>query len=133
MFGGLWIVNYFNHALSRVNSSTTLKFTGHVNDEAVQAFTENASTHNFILAKMQKYLQFKTELTRNFSMVVEKRNWLWCWGVGRKISMTIHGNKIVEDLYILSIHGANIVIGVSWFYTFEDVLLIMKTNYLNLL
>jgi len=48
------------HALSGGNSSTTLRFTGHVNGSPVQVLVDNASTHNFIQARMVNFLQLKT-------------------------------------------------------------------------
>ncbi|KAH0722262.1 hypothetical protein KY290_004951 [Solanum tuberosum] len=58
------------HDLSGGNSSTTLRFTGHVNGSPVQVLVNNASTHNFIQARMANFLQLETEPTPSFSVVV---------------------------------------------------------------
>ncbi|KAH0760251.1 hypothetical protein KY290_023744 [Solanum tuberosum] len=110
------------HALSGGNSSTTLRFTGHVNGSPVQVLVDNASTHNFIQARMVNFLQLKIEPTPSFSVVVGSGQRLRCEGVARKIPITIQGSNIVEDLYILALHGADIVLGVSWLATLGPVL-----------
>ncbi|KAH0655105.1 hypothetical protein KY285_029987 [Solanum tuberosum] len=71
---------------------------------------------------MANFLQLETEPTPSFSVVVGSGQRLRCEGVAKKIPLTIQGNKIVEDLYILSLHGADIVLGVSWLATLGPVL-----------
>ncbi|KAH0725500.1 hypothetical protein KY284_001365 [Solanum tuberosum] len=110
------------HALSGGNRSTTLRFTGHVNGPPVQVLVDNASTHNFIQARMVNFLQLKTEPTPSFSVVVGSGQRVRFEGVARKIPITIQGSNIVEDLYILALHGADIVLRVSWLTTLGHVL-----------
>ncbi|KAH0652914.1 hypothetical protein KY289_030592 [Solanum tuberosum] len=83
---------------------------------------DNASTHNFIQARMVNFLQLKTKPTPSYSVVVGSGQQLRCEGVARKIPITIQGSNIAKDLYILALHGADIVLGVSWLATLGPVL-----------
>ena len=56
-------------------------------------------------------------------MVVGSVQRLQCKGLTKIIPITIQGSKIVEELYILSLHGADIVLGVSWLETLGLVLI----------
>lgn len=71
---------------------------------------------------MANFLQVVTESTPRFSVVVGSGQQLRCEGVAKKFPITIQGSNIVEDLYILSLHGADIVLGVSWLATLGPVL-----------
>lgn len=63
---------------------------------------------------MANFLHLKTEPTPCFLVVVGTGQRPRCEGIAKKVPITIQGSNIVEDLYILSLHGADIVLGVSW-------------------
>ena len=113
MLGGSRIVNYFISSFIWAKFATTLIFTSRVNGSPVQVVVDNASKHSFIQARMVKFLESDTEPTPTFWVVSGIWQRLRCEGVARKFPITIQGNKIVDDLPILSIHGTDIVVMVS--------------------
>ncbi|OIT22708.1 hypothetical protein A4A49_59317, partial [Nicotiana attenuata] len=102
------------HALSGGNSPTTLRFTGHVNGSPVQVLIGGGNTANFVQTRVAKFLQLTIEPIPHFPVVMGSRHRLWCEGVSRKVPLSIQRCDIFLDLYVLSLHGSNMVLGVSW-------------------
>ena len=47
---------------------------------------------------------------------------LKCEGLARQITLSIQGSKLVEDFYVLSFEGSDVVLGVSWLAKLGHVL-----------
>lgn len=101
------------HALAGGHSSSTLRFLGHVNGSPVQILVDGGSGHNFVQARVANFLQLTIESIPNFAAVVGSGQRLRCEGVVRQVPLTIQGCKLVLDLYVLDLHGADVVLGAS--------------------
>lgn len=55
-------------------------------------------------------------------MVVGSGQRLRCDGVVRQVPLSIQGCDLVFDLYVLSLHSADIVLGISWLSSLGTVL-----------
>ncbi|KAH0717613.1 hypothetical protein KY285_013644 [Solanum tuberosum] len=104
------------NALVGGSSPSTLRLTGQVNGTSIQILVDGGSTHNFIQERVAHFL---------FPVVVGSGQRLCCDGVARGITVLIQGTTLIEELFILSLHGADLVLGVSWLAKLDPVL----TNY----
>ncbi|OIS95615.1 hypothetical protein A4A49_58539, partial [Nicotiana attenuata] len=110
------------HALAGGNSSSTLRFLGNVNGSPVQVLLDGGSDHNFVQARVAKFLQLKVDSTPNFSVMVGSGQRLRCEGVVRQVPLTIQGCNLILYLYVLPMHGADIVLEAAWLSTLGRVI-----------
>lgn len=110
------------HALTGGISPSTLRFTGQVSGAPVQILVDGGSTHNFVQPRAAKHLQLVIESVPKFAVMVGCGQQLPCEAVSRQVTLLIQGSTLVEDLYILPFHGANIVLGVAWLATLGPIL-----------
>lgn len=82
-----------------------------MNGSPVQVLIDGGSTDNFVKTRVAKFLQLKIEPIPRFSVVVGSGQHLWCEGVSRKVPLSIQGCDIFLDLYVLSLHGSDVVLG----------------------
>ncbi|OIT03531.1 hypothetical protein A4A49_57573, partial [Nicotiana attenuata] len=109
------------HALAGGNSSSTLRFLGHVNGSPIQVLVDGGSDHNFIQTRVADFLQLVVEIIPTFSVVVGSGQRLRCEGVVRQVPITIQGCNLPMDLYVLPLHGADVVLGTAWLATLGRV------------
>lgn len=74
---------------------------------------DRGSTHNFIQAKVVKYLHLVVEPILSFGVVVGNGQRLNCDRIMRGVPLHIQGYDLPMDLYVLFLHEANMVLGVS--------------------
>ncbi|XP_069150863.1 uncharacterized protein [Solanum lycopersicum] len=113
------------NALAGGSSPSTLRFTRQMNGTLIQILVHGGSTHNFIQERVARFLQLSIETISSFPVVVRSGQRLRCDGVARGLMLLIQGTTLTEDLYILSLHGADLVLGVSWLAKLGPVV----TNY----
>uniref|UniRef100_A0A3Q7EG54 Uncharacterized protein n=1 Tax=Solanum lycopersicum TaxID=4081 RepID=A0A3Q7EG54_SOLLC len=113
------------NALAGGSSPSTLRFTRKMNGTLIQILVHGGSTHNFIQERVARFLQLSIETISSFPVVVRSGQRLRCDGVARGLMLLIQGTTLTEDLYILSLHGADLVLGVSWLAKLGPVV----TNY----
>lgn len=102
------------HALTGGISLSTLRFTGKVSGSSFQVLVDGGSTHNFVQPRADKHLQLQIEVIPSFAVMVGSGQRLRCEGVVRQVTLLIQGTTLVEDLYVLPFHGADVVLGVAW-------------------
>lgn len=66
---------------------------------------------------MANFLQIMIESIPNIAVVVGSGQRRRCEGVVRQVPLTIQGCKLVLNLYVLALHGTNVVLRASWFST----------------
>lgn len=104
------------HALDGGNSSSTLQCLGYVNGSPVQVLVDGGSDHNFIQTRATNFLQLSIETIPSFLVVVGSGQRLRCDGVIRQAPLSIQGFTLTLDLYVLCLHGADVVLGVPCGY-----------------
>nr|XP_016499074.1 PREDICTED: uncharacterized protein LOC107817715 [Nicotiana tabacum] len=109
------------HALVGGNSSTTLRFKGEINGSHLHVLVDGGSTDNFIQPHAAKFLNLKVEATPRFLVVVGSGQRLSCAGVVRNMKLLVQECSLTLDLYVLDLHGAEVVLGVSWLATLGPV------------
>ncbi|XP_070052255.1 uncharacterized protein [Nicotiana tomentosiformis] len=110
------------HALAGGHAPNTLRFAGHVNGSPVQVLVDGGSTENFIQTRIATFLQLTIESIPSFYVMVGSGQRLRYDAIVRQIPLTIQGCELVLDFYVLALHGADFVLGVSWLATLGPVL-----------
>ncbi|KAG9444941.1 hypothetical protein H6P81_016281 [Aristolochia fimbriata] len=103
-------------------SPNTLRFIGQIQGKPVQVLLDGGSTHNFIQSRAAKFLGLPIEVVPNFSVLVGSGDRLPCEGIVKQVPLSIQGCELKEDFYVLSLHGWDVVLGVSWLASLGPVL-----------
>ncbi|XP_038722067.1 uncharacterized protein LOC120014221 [Tripterygium wilfordii] len=109
------------HALTGYSHPTTLRFLAQVNGTQLQTLVDGGSTHNFVQTRVANALGFPIEVVPCLSVSVGNGEKLSCEGCIRHVPVHIHNITFIVDLYVVPIHGAELVLGVSWLATVNPI------------
>lgn len=84
---------------------------------------DNRSDHNFVQPPVVNFLNLEEVTVLTFSVIVGSGQRLHCDGVVKVVPLTINGLELNLDLYVLSFHEGDIVLGVSWLAALGPVLI----------
>ncbi|VFQ60773.1 unnamed protein product [Cuscuta campestris] len=109
------------HALAGSPNPRALKVAGTVNGSAVQVLLDSGSTHNFIHPGVAERLQLVLHPVTSFRVYVGNGDFLWCAYACPQTAVSLQGHEFLIDLYLLEIHGTDMVLGVQWLQTLGKV------------
>ncbi|XP_077219125.1 uncharacterized protein LOC143853291 [Tasmannia lanceolata] len=95
-------------------SPRTLRFTGNLHGEHVQILVDGGSTHNFIQERVAAHLKLPSHSHPPFSVTVGSGETLTCKGLCKDVPLKIGTTTFQTDLFILPLHGTDVVLGVQW-------------------
>lgn len=116
------------HALSRTFNPMTLLMQGAVKGHNLNVIIDSGSTHNFIQDSVAYRLGVGLQSLQEFKVFISSGEYLLCQEVCRQVPLTIQEVTMIEDLYVLTMEGANVVLGIQWLETLGAV----TCNYKNL-
>ncbi|VFQ64159.1 unnamed protein product [Cuscuta campestris] len=100
--------------LSLAGSPRSLKMAGSINGMAVQVLLDGGSTHNFLHPAVAERLALVLHPTPAFRVYVGNGDSLRCAYSCPQTPLSLQGHVFEVDLYVLSIHGPDVVLGVQW-------------------
>ncbi|OIT33904.1 hypothetical protein A4A49_64903, partial [Nicotiana attenuata] len=109
------------HALAGGYTASTIRFTGQVNGSSVQVLVDGGSDHNFIQTRVATFLHLDVEPISSFLVVVGSGQRLRCAGLVRNVPLEIQGTLLTLDFFVLPMHGADLLLDVSWLATLGPV------------
>ena len=109
------------HAMEGSLSHTTIRILGHINNKPVNILLDSGSTHNFIDPKAVHGTGLQIEHTSSFSVTIAGDDKLQTVGVCKDVLVKCQGTDIVADFHILPIGGCQMVLGVEWMHTLDEV------------
>ncbi|VFQ68537.1 unnamed protein product [Cuscuta campestris] len=109
------------HALAGSPNPRALKLAGMVNGSAVQVLLDSGSTHNFIHPGVAERLQLVLHPVPSFRVYVGNGDSLRCAYACPQTAISLQGHAFLIDLYLLEIHGTDVVLGVQWLQTLGKV------------
>ncbi|VFR01482.1 unnamed protein product [Cuscuta campestris] len=109
------------HSLAGSPSPRALKVAGSVNSAVVQVLLDSGSTHNFIHPTVAKRLALVLHPVTPFRVYVGDGDSLRCSYSCPGTPLRLQGHLFDVDLYLLEIHGPDIVLGVQWLQTLGKV------------
>ncbi|VFQ76677.1 unnamed protein product [Cuscuta campestris] len=109
------------HSLAGSPSPRSLKVVGSVNSAVVQVLLDSGSTHNFIHPSVAERLALVLHPVMLFRVYVGNGDSLCCSYSCPGTPLRLQGHLFDVDLYLLAIHGPDIVLGVQWLQTLGKV------------
>ncbi|VFQ95935.1 unnamed protein product [Cuscuta campestris] len=107
--------------LSLAGSPRSLNMAGSINGVAVQVLLDGGSTHNFLHPAVAERLVLVIHPTPAFCVYVGNGDSLHCAYSCPQTPLSLQGHVFEVDLYVLSIHGPDVVLGVQWLQTLGKI------------
>lgn len=114
-------------------NSKCLRLQGYIHGKALQILIDGGSSHNFMQARVAKYLGLNIIPSQQFTVIVGNGENLTCLGQYKQVAFEIQGNCFTADFYIIDLHGADAVLGVAWQETFGELKVNFKQSYIKFL
>ncbi|VFQ78707.1 unnamed protein product [Cuscuta campestris] len=109
------------HSLAGSPSPCSLRLTGNINNSPVHVLLDGGSTHNFIHPAVAEKLALVLYPVTPFRVYVGNGESLRCSYFCPQTAVTLQGHVFAIDLYLLEIHGPEVVLGVQWLQTLGKV------------
>ncbi|VFQ84386.1 unnamed protein product [Cuscuta campestris] len=109
------------NSLASSLSPRALKLVGSVNTQDVQVLLDGCSTHNFIHPTVAGRLSLVLHPVPPFRVYVANRDSLRCAYSCPRTPLLLQCVLFEVDLYLLEIHGPDVVLGVQWLQTLGKV------------
>ncbi|VFQ84422.1 unnamed protein product [Cuscuta campestris] len=109
------------NSLAGSPSPRALKLVGSVNTQDVQVLLDGGSTHNFIHPMVAERLSLILHPVPPFRVYVGNGDSLRCAYSCPQTPLLLQGVLFEVDLYLLEIHGPDVVLGVQWLQTLGKV------------
>ncbi|VFQ76756.1 unnamed protein product [Cuscuta campestris] len=105
------------HSLAGSPSPRALKLVGSVNTQEVNVLLDSGSTHNFVHPMVAERLALVLHLVPPFRVYVGNGDSLRCAYSCPRTPLLLQGTLFEVDLFLLEIHGLDVVLGVQWLQT----------------
>ncbi|KAK4389794.1 hypothetical protein Sango_2316400 [Sesamum angolense] len=109
-------------ALSGSPSPRTLRLRGSVCSFPVTILVDSGSSHNIIQPRIAHHLRLALQPLAPFDVLVGNGDALCCSGFCLSVSLVLQGHSFTVPLYVIPIHGADLVLGVPWLQSFGPFL-----------
>lgn len=116
------------HALAGTFNPRTIRLTGAVQGQQLSVLIDSGSTHNFIQDIVAHRLGLELHPLPEFHVYIGSGEYLICRGLCEQVTICVQEATIKQNLYVLTMEGANIVLGIQWLETLG----VVKTNYKEL-
>ncbi|VFR03441.1 unnamed protein product [Cuscuta campestris] len=102
------------HTMSGVPNPRSIRLVGSIKGSSVQVLIDGGSTHNFIHPTHAERLCLILHLVTSFRVYVGNGDSLRCSYYCPKSPLILQGHEFDVDLYLLPVHGPDVVLGVQW-------------------
>ncbi|VFQ67022.1 unnamed protein product [Cuscuta campestris] len=109
------------NSLAGSPSPRSLRLAGMIKDGVVQVLLDGGSTHNFIHPAVAERLALPLQPVSPFRVYVGNGDSLRCTYSCPQTPLSVQGHCFEVDLYLLAIHGPDVVLGVQWLQTLGKV------------
>ncbi|VFQ93971.1 unnamed protein product [Cuscuta campestris] len=100
--------------MAGVTTPRLLRLTGKIEQHGLDVLIDEGSTHNFVHPRMVEKHGLSLEAVAAFRVYVGNRDSLCCTQQCRNLALELKGTTFTVDLYVLQIHGHEVVLGVQW-------------------
>ncbi|VFQ72131.1 unnamed protein product [Cuscuta campestris] len=102
------------NSMSGVTTPRSLRLTGKIGQQGLDVLIDGGSTHNFVHPRTVEKLGLSLEKVAAFRVYVGNGDSLCCTQQCRNVALELQGTTFTVDLYVLQIHGHDVVLGVQW-------------------
>nr|KYP47145.1 hypothetical protein KK1_031245 [Cajanus cajan] len=100
------------NALAGLPAPEALRIVGHISNQPTTILVDGGSTHNFIQARVARFLNLDAKATNTLRVMVGNGSEIECHSICPGVELKIQGHKFVVDLHVLPISGADVVLGI---------------------
>lgn len=109
---------YLSHvAFGNAPSPRTLRAHGTIQGLQVTTLVDSGSSHNIIQPRVAEFLKLPIEAFTPFSITVGNGQAIHCQGFCKAVPIILAGELFHIPMFVLPIHGADVVLGVQWLQT----------------
>lgn len=94
--------------------SGIMRFTGSIAGHPVKVLLDGGSDDSFIQPRVVQFLHLGTLPTEQFKVLVGNGQFLQVKGLVPEVSLQVQGHTLTLPAYVLTITGADIILGASW-------------------
>lgn len=105
------------HALSGSFNPRTIRLAGSIDEQQLSILINSGSTHNFVQRSVACRLGIPVQTLPEFRVFIGSGDFLTCREVCSQVPVRIEETKVIQDLYVLTMEGANVVLRVQWLET----------------
>ena len=110
------------HAMADVPATDTFRLYGMINNTRITILVDSESTHNFVQPRVAKFLNLRMHDTTPLCVMVGNDSVLDCRQLCPDTSVLIQNHTFVVTLRVLSLSGADTVLGVEWLRTLGPIM-----------
>ncbi|OMO81561.1 reverse transcriptase [Corchorus capsularis] len=111
------------HALYGQSQHRCLKLIAKIAGQYFNVLIDSGSTHNLVQPRVAKFLNLVVQPSPPLSVSVGNGASLQCSGRVTDLQIDLQQHQFKLDLYILDIHGAEVVLGVQWLSQLGPILM----------
>nr|KYP41567.1 Retrotransposable element Tf2 [Cajanus cajan] len=108
-------------SIAGLTSKKIIKLWGKIGEEQVMVLIDCGASHNFISAKFVKQQKLDMYATSIYTVEVGDGRKLDCEGVCPKLKLEIQGLNIQQDFYVFDLGGVDVVFGMDWLASLEEI------------
>lgn len=101
--------------------AATLEFHGFLITSEVFILVDTGSTHNFVHPRIAEKVKLPLTAIRPFRVYVGNGQSLTCSYTSAQAELRIQGHSSVLDLYVLLVHGPDVILGMAWLHSLHRV------------
>ncbi|KAG8371220.1 hypothetical protein BUALT_Bualt13G0064900 [Buddleja alternifolia] len=109
------------HAITGIHDFKTMRITGVLKGKPIHILIDTGSTHNFMDLEAAKTLGCKLEPITPFAVSVADGNKIHSSYICKGFSWKMQGVQFTADLMTIPLGGCDMVLGVQWLVTMEDI------------
>lgn len=117
------ITTYLSHMYTMDGKprAASLELQGFLGKSEVLILVDTGSTHNFLHPRVAEKIQLPLHAIQPFRVYVGNGQSLLCANMSPRVELRIQGHSFTLDLYILPVHGPDVILGMSWLRSFHRV------------
>ncbi|CAL9132125.1 unnamed protein product, partial [Musa textilis] len=122
-------ITYTVHALAGYSNPQTMQVVGTLKHQPVTILIDTGSTNNFMDRKIATRLSYHIDVCDKFEVKVANGRILTCNSQCSMIQLTMQGQELLVDFFLLPLEDYEVVLGIEWLSTLGDV----SWNFSNLI
>lgn len=110
------------YAMDGKPRTASLELQGFLGKSEVLILVDTGNSHNFLHPKIAEKINLSLRAIRPFRVYVGNGESLLCENMSQQVELRIQGHSFSLDLHILSIHGPDVILDMSWLCSLHRVM-----------
>ncbi|XP_076911425.1 uncharacterized protein LOC143569378 [Bidens hawaiensis] len=110
------------NAIMGMNSFSTMRVKGSIGTKPLQILIDSGSTHNFLDRGLATKMKCPVKSIKELSITIADGNKLPCTHIRENFKWCMQGNWFTIDVMLISLSNYDMVLGVQWLKTLNDIM-----------